>query len=291
MAIQRIEAIPALPPRGSDAHKGLFGSVLVIAGSRGMGGAAGFVGASALRSGAGLVTIATPRETQPIVACFEPSYMTYPLPQDDAGLIDFPAAEAVLDRLIQRATVVAIGPGLGRSAGVTDLARWCVESVGLPTVIDADALNALAEVPEPWSKLKREVVITPHPGEFARLIGKSTAEVQADREKHAVAYASGSDKLIVVLKGHETIVTNGKKVFTNTTGNPGMASGGSGDILTGVIAALLGQGLATFEAAQLGVYAHGLAGDVARDQNGVVGMIAGDIVDALADAFAHLCPD
>ena len=134
------------------------------------------------------------------------------------------------------------------------------------------------------------MVLTPHPAEFARLTGRSTAEIQADRETHALALAAEARHLIVVLKGAGTIVTDGRRLYVNTTGNPGMATGGSGDALTGVIAALIAQKMDPFDAACLGVYAHGLAGDIARDQGGEVGMIAGDIVDSLPDAFHHLAP-
>ena len=165
-----------------------------------------------------------------------------------------------------------------------------VESVEVPTVLDADALNNLAGQTEVLASLNRPVILTPHPGEFARLTGRSTAEIQADRETHALALAGSARNLIVVLKGAETIVTDGRRLYINTTGNPGMATGGSGDVLTGVIAALIAQKMDPFDAACLGVYAHGLAGDIARDQNGEVGLIAGDIVNSLADAFHHLAP-
>ncbi len=287
MALRRIEMPPRLPKRPADSHKGMYGHVLVIAGGRGMAGAAALVGASALRSGAGLVRVASPAEVQPIVAQFEPSYMTWPLAQDGDGTVDFAAARASLERLVADATVVAVGPGLGRSAGVVALVRWVVESVGLPAVLDADALNALGRDPAGLDGSRRPLVVTPHPGEFGRLLGKATAEVQADREALAAGFAR-EHKVVVALKGSGTIVTDGERVYVNTTGNPGMATGGSGDVLTGVVAAMLAQGLPAFEAACLATYAHGLAGDIARDHNGEVGLIAGDIVDALADTFAHL---
>ena len=288
MSVERVETIPELPKRAPDDHKGRFGRVLVIAGGRGMAGAAGLVGASALRSGAGLVQVASPSEVASIVATFEPSYMTYPLPSDALGLIDFPAARPDLERLVEQADVVAVGPGLGRSEGLDALVRWIAEEVDRPTVLDADALNALGESPAALGAVRRPVVITPHPGEFARLTGATIAEVQADREGRAAAFAGGSGNLVVVLKGGGTVVTDGRHLFVNTTGNPGMATGGAGDVLTGVIAALLGQGLSAMDAAVLGSHAHGLAGDIARSQSGEVGLIAGDIVDALADAFEAL---
>jgi NAD(P)H-hydrate epimerase len=265
----------------------MYGTVLVVAGSRGMAGAAALVGASALRSGAGLVRVACPAEVQPTVASFEPSYMTYPLEHDGDGLLRFKPARRALGRLLEKASVLAMGPGLGQSNDIRDLVRWVIEAVEIPTVLDADALNALAGDAPAFSGLRRDVVITPHPGEFARLVGATTSAVQADREGQAVALAQ-HEHLVVVLKGTNTVVTDGRRVYVNSTGNPGMATGGSGDVLTGVIAALIGQKLSAFEAAQLGVHVHGLAGDIARDQNGEIGLIAGDIVDSLPDAFYHL---
>jgi NAD(P)H-hydrate epimerase len=276
-----------LPKRAPDSNKGTYGHILVVAGSRGMAGAAGLVGAAALRSGAGLVRVACPAEVQPTVASFEPSYMTYPLENDDQGMIRFKPARRVLSRLIERADVFVIGPGLGQSGEIRDLVHAVIEEVKIPTVLDADALNALAGQTQTLADLRRPVVLTPHPGEFARLTGRSIAEIQADRQGHAVALAQ-ADHLVVVLKGTKTIVTDGRRIYVNNTGNPGMATGGAGDVLTGVIAALIGQKLDAFEAAQLGVHVHGLAGDIARDQSGEIGMIAGDIVDSLPDAFYHL---
>ena len=287
MSWERIESLPSLPPRVADGHKGLYGTVLVIAGGRGMAGAAALCGASALRSGAGLVRVATPAEVQPTVASFEPSFMTYPLPDDEDGMVRLETSLPVLKRLVEPADVVAVGPGLGQSDDVRGLVRWVVESTSKPLVIDADGLNVLAGQTEILSRLTRPVILTPHPGEFARLTGTDTAAVQANRIELAVRLAAVAEPLVVVLKGAGTVVTDGRRVYVNTTGNPGMATGGAGDVLTGVIAALIGQGLPAFEAAQLGVYMHGLAGDIARDQNGAVGMIAGDIVDALPDAFYH----
>ena len=288
MAVERVETIPTLPGRPVDGHKGLFGTVLVVAGGRGMAGAAALCGLAGLRSRAGLVRIACPAEVQPVVACFDPSYMTYPLANDADGLLRFEPARDALARFIESADVLAVGPGLGQSEDVGRFVRWVVESVGIPTVLDADALNVLAGQIDILKGLNRPVVITPHPGEFSRLSGIPVVDVQADREAHALGLSALSEHLVVVLKGANTIVTDGRRLYTNTTGNPGMATGGVGDVLTGVIASLLGQKVPAFEAAQLGVYVHGLAGDIARDQNGEIGMIAGDVVDVLADAFFHL---
>jgi NAD(P)H-hydrate epimerase len=256
-----------------------------------MAGAAALCGGAALRSGAGLVRVATPAEVQPTVASFEPSYMTYPLPCDQDGLIQFSPAQSILERLIMPANVVAVGPGLGQSDDIRELVRFLITATGKPLVIDADGLNALAGQTDLLSRLNRPVVLTPHPGEFARLTGEGVAEVQSDRIQRTASLASLSEPLVVVLKGADTVVSDGRRIYINTTGNPGMATGGTGDVLTGVIAALLAQRLTPFEAAQLGVFIHGLAGDIARDQNGEVGLIAGDLVDALPDAFVHATPD
>jgi NAD(P)H-hydrate epimerase len=287
MSTERITTLPALPKRPADSNKGMYGTVLVVAGGRGMAGAAALVGAAALRSGAGLVRVACPVEVQPTVASFEPSYMTYPIENDADGMLRFKPARRAIERLLDRADVLAIGPGLGQSPEIRELIHWVVEEVKLPTVLDADALNALAGQTDTLADLRRPVVLTPHPGEFARLTSRSVAEIQADREGHAVALAE-ADHLVLLLKGSRTVVTDGRRVYVNETGNPGMATGGAGDVLTGVIAALIGQKLPAFEAAQLGAHVHGLAGDIARDQNGEISLIAGDIVDSLPDAFYHL---
>jgi NAD(P)H-hydrate epimerase len=217
--------------------------------------------------------------------------MTYPLPDDADGRIDFDPSRPVLERLLAPADVVAVGPGLGQSGGIRGLLRFLVTATDRPLVIDADGLNALAGQTEILAGLDRPVILTPHPGEFGRLVGKETAGIQADRIGEAAALAATSEHLVVVLKGAGTVVTDGRRYFVNTTGNPGMATGGTGDVLTGIITALLAQRLPAFEAAQLGVFVHGLAGDIARDHDGEIGMIAGDLVDALPDAFVHLMPD
>jgi NAD(P)H-hydrate epimerase len=291
MTLEAIEAVPTLGPRPPDSHKGRFGHVLVIAGSRGMAGAAALCGAAALRSGAGLVRVATAAEVQPTVASFEPSYMTYPLPCDSMGQILFEAARPELERLIEPATVIAVGPGLGQSYETEKLLRFLIGETEKNLVIDADGLNALSEQVELLSTLRRPVVLTPHPGEFARLSKSTITAIQADRVERAAAFAAMAEPLVIVLKGSGTVVTDGKRYYVNTTGNPGMATGGSGDVLTGVIAALLGQKLPAFEAAQLGVFIHGVAGDIARDHHGEIGLIAGDLVDALPDAYLHTMPD
>jgi hydroxyethylthiazole kinase-like uncharacterized protein yjeF len=192
----------------------------------------------------------------------------------------------VLQKFLPSTDVLAVGPGLGRSADLSRLVAWVVENAAIPLVIDADGLNNLADA-KPTRATGQPWIVTPHPGEMARLTGLSVADIQADREGAAAKLATQLGA-IVILKGAKTVVTDGSKVFVNTTGNAGMATAGAGDVLTGVIASLIGQKMSPLDAACMGVYAHGLAGDIAKDHHGEMGLIAGDLVDSLADTFAHL---
>jgi ADP-dependent NAD(P)H-hydrate dehydratase len=273
--------LPHLPPRAPDSHKGDFGRVLLIGGSRGMPGSISLAGMAALRSGAGLVTLAVPAACHSIVAGFEPSYMAAPMPDDSGGRLDA-AALPEIRKLIERATVVAIGPGLGQSAEVTELVTTLFREVSAPMVVDADGLNALATRRYSLADHAGPRVLTPHPGEFARLTGKSGPP--KDRIEAATALAAQTS-LVVLLKGHGTVITDGARHAINSTGNPGMATGGTGDVLTGIIAALLAQGLGPFEAAQLGAHIHGLAGDLAAAELGEVSLIASDLIRFLSKAF------
>lgn len=280
----QVTALPALPPRPRDSNKGDFGRVLVVAGSRGMSGAAVLAGSAALRGGAGLVELGCPSYVQPIVAAGNPCYMTTPLPADPVGGLAPDALESVLTRA-RHCDVVALGPGLGQGEGVRVVVQGVLEKVKQPVVLDADGLNALAAMPAwPDRPADAPLILTPHPGEFGRLIEKSASAVQAARESLAVQFPQ-APHIILVLKGHQTLVTDGRRLYTNDTGNPGMATGGTGDVLTGLIAALLAQGLQPFEAAQLGVYLHGLAGDLARDERGEISLIATDLLAFLPAAF------
>jgi ADP-dependent NAD(P)H-hydrate dehydratase len=283
MTPEVVTRLPVLPPRAADSNKGNFGRVLVVAGSRGMSGAAVLCGSAALRGGAGLVRVALPQEILPIVAAGNPCYMTAPLPQDEHGGL----AEAARDDLLSLARangVTAFGPGLGRGPVIGPLLEALLTQTPTPLVLDADGLNALP----PHLGLLRfraaPLILTPHPGEFGRLIGREIADVQARRQELAVGFAA-EHGVVLVLKGHGTVVTDGRRVYINNTGNPGMATAGSGDVLTGVIAALAGQGLDAFAAAQLGVYLHGLAGDLARADLGEIGLIASDLLYHLPRAF------
>jgi NAD(P)H-hydrate epimerase len=247
-----------------------------------MSGAAVLCAGAALRGGAGLVRLAVAESILPLVAVANPCYLTLPLADDGQGRIGG-GAESNLLSLVRSNTVAAIGPGLGRS---DDLTKLVLAVLGEPTplVLDADALNALVPHVSRLRNHTGSLVLTPHPGEFARLIGGDVATVQANRQELAVRFAA-EQRLVLVLKGRRTVVTDGSRVYVNATGNPGMATGGTGDVLTGLTAALLGQGLEPFAAAQLGTYLHGLAGDLARDQLGETALIASDLLDYLPQAF------
>ena len=274
-----------VPPRAPDSHKGDFGRVLIIAGSRGKTGAAHLAGIGALRAGAGLVTIATPACCQPVVATMTAEYMTEPLDETADGL--HPNG---VDRVLDMARdVIALGPGLGQAARTREFIQALIDRATAPLVIDADGLNAFSEDPDKLAGREgREVIITPHPGEMARLVGMSTTEVQASRLEIARNFAVGHH-LYVVLKGHRTIIaTPDEKVFINPTGNPGMATGGTGDVLTGMIAAWLAQLLDAEAACKLAVYLHGMAGDLTEADEGEVAMTAGDLAGHIGDAILEL---
>jgi len=274
-----------IAPRTPDSHKGDFGRVLIIAGSRGKTGAAHLAGIGALRSGAGLVTVATPSCCLPIVAAMAPEYMTEALEETADGLHP-DGVERVLD---MARDVIALGPGIGQGTSTRHFVRALVDRATTPLVIDADGLNALSEDPDKLlGREGRDVIITPHPGEMARLVGMSTAEVQASRLEIARNFAV-AHHVYVVLKGHRTVIaTPDEKVFINPTGNPGMATGGTGDVLTGMVAAWLAQLLDAEAACKLAVYLHGMAGDLTEADEGEVAMTAGDLAGHIGDAILEL---
>ena len=275
-----------VPERDPAGHKGDYGHVLVVAGSRGKTGAAHLAASGALRGGAGLVTVATPASCLPIVAALGAEYMTLPLLETEEG----GAAAASLETLLDGPwDVIAAGPGLGNGPEVRALVAGLLERARVPLVLDADALNVLAG--DPGRLAAREgqtVIVTPHPGEMARLLGLSTAEVQANRLESARNLAT-TRGLHVVLKGHRSLVaTPAGTISINPTGNPGMATGGTGDVLTGVIAAWLAQLRDPEAACRLGVYLHGAAGDLAAGDEGQVAMTAQDLAVHLGDALLEL---
>jgi hydroxyethylthiazole kinase-like uncharacterized protein yjeF len=275
-----------VPARAADSHKGDFGRVLVVAGSLGRSGAAHLAAIGALRSGAGLVTIATPKSCLPIVAAMAPEYMTEGLEETTSGTVDY----AALDRVLEfKADVIALGPGLGQSPGTAAFVHGLLERAGVPLVLDADALNAFSGDPDRlMGRDGVDVVITPHPGEMARLLNTSVEAVQHDRLRHATEFAA-RHRVHVVLKGHRTIIAGpDNRAFINLTGNSGMATGGTGDILTGMIAAWFGQLLDAEAACKLAVYLHGAAGDLAEADEGDVALVAGDLAARLGDAVMEL---
>jgi len=282
--MQLIESIPKLKPRSVDAHKGDFGKVCIIAGSTGMSGAAALAGRSALRAGAGLVRVATPKSVLPIVASIEPSFTTIALPEDSLGRISAKAINPILEALNEN-DAVAFGPGVGISGALRSVLVALLEKDQLRLIIDADGLNNLAGIKDWPAGLKANLILTPHPGEMKRLWSALFREqLPSDRQQQAAQLAQQT-KTVVALKGAGTVVTDGQRVYINKTGNPGMATAGSGDVLTGVITALAGQGLSDFDAAVLGVYIHGLAGDIAAEKIGQVSLMTTDIIQVLSDAF------
>jgi NAD(P)H-hydrate epimerase len=274
-----------IEPRTADSHKGDFGRVTVIAGSVGKTGAAYLAGMGALRSGAGLVTVATPASCLPVVASLAPELMTEALAENQGGV-----AASALDRVMElQHDIIACGPGLGRTAEASAFVRALVDRATVPLVLDADALTLLAEEPGRLiGRDDRDVIITPHPGEMARLAGMSVDEVQANRLDVAADFAM-THRLYVVLKGHRTVIaTPGGRAFINPTGNPGMATAGTGDVLTGMVAAWLAQLLDAEAACRIAVFLHGAAGDLAEAECGQVAMTATDLLDNLGDAVASL---
>ena len=276
-----------LAPRAADSHKGDFGRALLIGGSQGMAGAIGLASLSCLRSGAGLVTAATASIVQPVVASYEPSVMTVPLACDAAGHITLNALPE-LARFLEAASAVALGPGLGRSDELVEFVGRLYVEVKQPMVVDADALNALTKQPAILSRAGGPRVLTPHPGEFGRLIGRDTIPL-LERESLAREFA-GQHGVVVVLKGHRTVITDGTRLALNTTGNPGMATGGTGDVLTGILTALLCQQLSPYDAARLGCHVHGLAGDLAVSELGQISLIASDLIQFLPTAWQLMGP-
>jgi NAD(P)H-hydrate epimerase len=275
-----------IQPRAPEAHKGDFGRVLVVAGSVGKTGAAVLSAQGALRSGAGLVTVASPRACQPVVAAHGIEYMTEGLDDTPEGTVHFSAIEHVLGI---DADVIVAGPGLGRGEGVTTFVRELLDKFEGPLVLDADALNAFADEPALLvGREGRDIILTPHPGEMARLVGCSVDDVQADRLGIASDFAR-RHKVYVVLKGYRTVVVTPEgTVFVNPTGCPGMATGGTGDVLSGMIGAWLAQLLDAEAACKLAVYLHGSAGELADADSGEISMTAGDLVDHIGDAILEV---
>ncbi len=278
------EIADSLIRRPMNAHKGTFGHVLVIAGSVGKGGAAVMASLSALRVGAGLVTLALPSGLEGTLPDRPNEIMTLPLPQTDDRSIGKAALESLI-KFAQDKTVAAIGPGLSTHPETAQVVHGLITQLTIPMVIDADGLNNLVGHLDLLSRARAPIVLTPHPGEMARLIGATVAEVQADRLGVAADFVR-RHPVTLVLKGARTIIASKSGVSTiNSTGNPGMATAGTGDVLTGMIAGLIAQGHTPERAARLGVYLHGMAGDLAADEIGEVGLLAGDLIHRIPAAI------
>lgn len=273
--------------RKIDAHKGDFGHVLILGGSARYSGAAVLCSEAALRSGAGLVTLGIPKSLNSAVIRIKPKeVMTLPLAETQEGTLSL-TAFARIRKLAKTIDLLVIGPGLGQEKSTQALIRKVIRQLKLPMVIDADGLNAVAGHLNLLKTHNSELItiLTPHPGEMARLLGTSVNKIQRNRKETAKKFAKDY-KTTLVLKGHNTVVADYKYgLYVNKTGNPGMASGGCGDVLTGMIAAFLGQGLDAFVAAKYAVYLHGLAGDLAAKEKTQISLIASDIIAKIPEAI------
>ncbi len=274
-------------PRAPDTHKGTYGHLLVVAGSRGKTGAAILACRAAMRMGAGLVTLAASRSLNDIFASSLVEVMTEPLRDHDAEELE-PLSDEEWRRLLERKNALLFGPGIGINETTRTTLRWLLRNLDMPWVIDADGLNNLALEIERLRDARTPPILTPHPGEMARLIGRETAAINRDRVG-AAQYFAVQNRCHVVLKGARTVIANADgKVFINPTGNPGMASGGMGDVLAGMLAALLGQSFSLQDAMKLGVYLHGFVGDRVAAKKGPIGLIASDIIEGLPSGMRAL---
>lgn len=275
--MKRITDIPMLPDRCPNSHKGTYGKVAIIGGSIGMSGAPVLAGKAALRTGSGLVRLAVPESIQPVVASMEPCYTTVALSDDQTGKISDNSIGQIL-KIIEDNDVIAFGPGCGIGYGIKKVLQEIIKKP-IQLVIDADGLNNLCSIYKWWEILKADTILTPHPGEMARLWNSVFREdMPNDRIETAVKFSERTDT-VVLLKGHETVVAQSGKYYVNTTGNPGMATAGAGDVLTGMVLSMIGQGLDNFDAAVLGAYEHGLAGDRAVQERSQRSIIASDIIE------------
>jgi NAD(P)H-hydrate epimerase len=280
----QVYRLPALPLRPADSHKGTYGKVLLAAGSQGMAGAAILTARAALRGGAGLVTAALPRSLSAAVTAGAPEATQLSLPEPESPAYEEQLRAALGSDLDDRFDALAVGPGMGTAPQSRLLLESVLAQIRRPQVLDADALNLVAAGVRPGRLESR--VWTPHPGEFRRLAGASpqSAAERVSACRRFVEQRGG----VVVLKGHRTVVHSGERYFINITGNAGMATGGAGDVLTGIIVALLAQGLEAFDAARLGVFLHGLAGDLAARSLGQAAVVASDLIDFLPAAQKHV---
>lgn len=280
MVLEAVQIRQLLPVRPRFSHKGDFGRVLLVCGSVGFTGAAALAARAALRTGAGLITVATPRQVWPIVAAKLDEPMVMPMAEDKAGRLSLQAAPA-LAQLLAKADACLIGPGLGRGEELDALVAALVGEARCPVVLDADGINAMAGHIDRLREAACPLILTPHDGEFLRL-SPSAALPPADFDTRADRAMMLARQLgaVVLLKGYRTAITDGKRLYRNETGNPGMATGGSGDVLAGMLVSLLGQGLAPLEAAAAAAWLHGAAGDRCAAERGEYGMTPSDLIDA-----------
>lgn len=282
---QPADAAQLLPSRPSHSHKGTYGRVFVVAASTGMTGAAALTSAGALRIGAGLVTLGTPKSLNPILEVKLSEVMTLPLPETAEGSLALEAKSHIIEAVERTKSVLAIGPGLSQHPETVALVHSLIRESDTPTVIDADGINALSKSKDILSSLSPQTVLTPHPGEMARLIGGTIEALERDRIGIAQRFAQAYN-VTLVLKGAPTVIARGNgAMWINSTGNAGMATGGMGDVLTGLIAGLMAQKAAPFDAAVLGVYLHGLAGDIVAESIGMHGLMAGDVLNNVPKAI------
>lgn len=277
-----------VPPRPGYSHKGDYGHVLLLAGSMGKTGAALMAARACLRAGCGLITIGVPEVLAPLFQVRVTEEMTLPLPETEGGAISSGALEPVLEFLEERAEVLAVGPGLGRDADTARLVKGLVRTSTSPMVIDADGLFALHGEVNVLKRARAPVVLTPHAGEFARLTGLKVHEIESDRIESALSFANRTGAYLI-LKGVPTVTAGPEGgAFVNSTGGPGLAKAGAGDVLTGMVAAFLSQGLSPIEASLLGVYMHGLAGDIAACGLTEHSVLASDVIEAVPLAYKRM---
>ncbi|MEJ2253531.1 MAG: NAD(P)H-hydrate dehydratase [Nitrospirota bacterium] len=284
----RRDVASLVPAREPYSHKGAYGHVLLVAGSRGKTGAAMMAAHAALRTGAGLVSIGVADSLLGIYEGRVTEEMTLPLEDTGRGSLARGALTGILEFLDERADVLALGPGIGRDRETAEMVRELLPRCAAPMVVDADGINALEGKAALLRKARAPVILTPHPGEFSRLTGMGVKEIESDRVEAALRFAKTSGAYII-LKGVPTVVADpAGEALLNPTGNAALAKGGTGDVLTGMVAALLGQGLSPLEAAVLGVYAHGLAGEIAACEKDMRSVLATDVADAVPGVFGRL---
>ncbi len=280
-----VQAIFNFKARKPNSHKGSYGHLLLVAGSTGKTGAAALAANAAMASGAGLVTLAVPESINSTIEPQVTETMTFPLPENQRGHISHTALNLIIKNLVKDKQVVAVGPGLGIDDSTIRVVHGMVEEIDLPMVIDADGLNAVATNPYILKGRKSPTILTPHPGEMSRLTGKATIQIQENRVETSSIFAIDFN-VIVVLKGASTIIAlPDGTVYICPTGNPGMASGGMGDVLTGIISGFIAQGFKPSEAAVAGVYTHGLCGDILAKRRGAFGFVASDIIKIIPETI------